>query len=344
MIGAVKLGAVPLLLAAGMMVACTAIGTNATGTDTGDLMIDEPEGGKDIRGLAFSALFSSVYDQDCWKHMADASHRQRGQKHMLYEAGIAALDEAASLGVHFNIQGLAAVIADQKSKLTTVLNTDAHHHRDKMHTAYNVAFDAVDAKLRENSVGNFYYVVPQPQGSDEGIISVHGGLAVHLAPVMSWLEHTFKKFIRKAVNQFIDVAGGGAVGAAVMAPAAVSAVVKWADGEFGHVHGRFCGANWCDGKLSKESECQFILPAFGCADTCCQAHDRCCGGAGSYGKCQADKCDEKLVECQKNCVGGGCKWKVMCYSYALLIRKFFEAKLAWTLPSSCCGFTHHVEL
>lgn len=99
------------------------------------------------------------------------------------------------------------------------------------------------------------------------------------------------------------------------------------------VYGNYCGPDWCSGKSVSEDKCPFTAPTKDHLDSCCKAHDQCCGSSETTLTCKAKGCDRKLA----GCAAGGlvkCGLNVECQAWSKLLAAVFSAKA--TTPT-CCG-------
>ncbi len=92
--------------------------------------------------------------------------------------------------------------------------------------------------------------------------------------------------------------------------------------------GNYCGPNWCSGEVVDEKYCPFQTPSVegSCADSCCKAHDHCCGTG------DRSSCNRAIVRCLDSCGSDGkCKRDGISVSPSLIAD-------AMNLVSSwCCG-------
>ena len=69
-----------------------------------------------------------------------------------------------------------------------------------------------------------------------------------------------------------------------------------------HICGHYCGPNWCNNQVLSEANCDdsvqpetWSFTGASCADSCCKAHDTCCGHGVRA------TCNTEIVNCLSQC-------------------------------------------
>eukprot|EP00747_Dinoflagellata_sp_TGD_P169733 gnl/TRDRNA2_/TRDRNA2_199512_c0_seq1.p1 gnl/TRDRNA2_/TRDRNA2_199512_c0~~gnl/TRDRNA2_/TRDRNA2_199512_c0_seq1.p1 ORF type:complete len:283 (+),score=42.97 gnl/TRDRNA2_/TRDRNA2_199512_c0_seq1:36-884(+) len=99
--------------------------------------------------------------------------------------------------------------------------------------------------------------------------------------------------------------------------------------------GNYCGPGWCNGKMVAENECDDSVepetsPIFGpsCADSCCRAHDKCCGH-------EDDKshCNKNMIDCLSKCT----PWDLSCTNGPVPAEPMALSSVMQLGKDLCCG-------
>ena len=100
--------------------------------------------------------------------------------------------------------------------------------------------------------------------------------------------------------------------------------------------GNYCGPGWCDGMAIDEKDCLAKLepdPEYLLADSCCKAHDICCGHGNR------SVCNDELIKCIFKTTLLAAPWEPICDGN--LIGDFFYAMdwISLTVDdrAMCCG-------
>ncbi|KAJ1461450.1 hypothetical protein M885DRAFT_611721 [Pelagophyceae sp. CCMP2097] len=100
------------------------------------------------------------------------------------------------------------------------------------------------------------------------------------------------------------------------------------------VCGHYCGPGWCDNDWVDEGECtesrpveRGLLGGPSCADSCCKAHDRCCGGGDE------SQCNSEILACLDECDGAD----PSCTRHGVPVSPNVIGAVMGLVEDWCCG-------